>query len=75
MRNFFNYCFYCLGLVFDAAFGNNPSGLTTERMLVGTAVLFVGLGLLLGIAFALTALGRASVKKRKNKQQNNKEQK
>ena len=75
MGNFLKYCIYCLGLVIDAAFGNNPAGLTVERILVGAVVLVVGLGVIVGIVFLLVFLGKASVRTKKQKKQNDEEQK
>lgn len=49
----FKYCLYCLLMSISAAFGNNPEGMTFERVIVGMITMYILLGLALGILWLI----------------------
>ena len=51
MWEFIKYCFYCLGIIISAGFGDNPPGLTWKTGIVGTLTLLVLFALTIGILY------------------------
>ena len=47
MVELIKYCLYCFGIFISASFGNNPSGLSFETVLVGIVTCLVLVGILL----------------------------
>lgn len=48
MWEFIKYCLICLCKFINAAFGNNPKGMTIKTIIVGGITLYVLVGIYLG---------------------------
>ena len=57
MWSFIKYCFFCLGTVVSAAFGNNPECLTWKNGIVGILTLIALACLIFGMMWIISFVG------------------
>lgn len=63
MREVIKYCLIYLGKFINAAFGNNPKGMTLKTIIVGGITLYVLVGIYLGSLQLLVIIVNKSRKK------------